>query len=202
MYCMVHFIQSFATFSFYVWTSIYPQIPDFKSFIEKIGALDLNIWSWTFPCPEAAHGTRFRLFGFVGTPGPLWAHGKPRFTMHWHIWFQNTGLFIKLYTEHSVLILLELHFVTWANDFGVSSCPPPPFSSTLFSLEMTVGTCAIEVSESLSRERIWSFFIIFSSADSLRKLLAWNNFEGEGQEDKAHFLFLLWKWTWFWCPVW
>lgn len=79
---------------------------------------------------------------------------------------------------------------------------PPPFSSTLFSLEMTVGTCAIEVSESLSRERIWSFFIIFSSADSLRKLLAWNNFEGEGQEDKAHFLFLLWKWTWFWCPVW
>lgn len=35
MYCTVHFIQSFAAFSFQVWTSIYPQIPDFKSFIEK-----------------------------------------------------------------------------------------------------------------------------------------------------------------------
>lgn len=44
MYCTVHFIQSFCnSFSFYVWTSIYLQIPDFKSFKVKIRALDLNI---------------------------------------------------------------------------------------------------------------------------------------------------------------
>lgn len=67
LYCTVRFIQSFKAFSFYLWMSIYPQIPGFKSFIEKIGAFD---WRWWCPLHRAVHATHWDSSASSAIPAP------------------------------------------------------------------------------------------------------------------------------------
>lgn len=140
LYCTARFTQSFATFSFTLWMSIYPQIPDFKSFIEKIGALD---WRRRFALPRAVRATH----SDSSASGPLRAHGKAP------LWHTSTHLLSEHRSVYKTVYQVVCIHCTWvafkigADDFTL------PSSSTLFSLEMTVGTCATEVSESLCPDR-------------------------------------------------
>lgn len=88
-----------------------------------------------------------RFFCFLSNSGPLRAHGKAPL---WHISTRLVSEHRSVYKTVYQVVCINctwVAFKTGADDFTL------PFSSTLFSLEMTVGTCVTEVSESLCPDR-------------------------------------------------